>query len=68
MLYQMEEIKSAIELDREVKDNVGWSALWKTRGNRRRMRIIIALAFFSQWSGNGLVSYYLNQGTATSPR
>jgi hypothetical protein len=25
------------------------------------MRIIIALAFFSQWSGNGLVSYYLNK-------
>jgi MFS family permease len=25
------------------------------------MRIIIALAFFSQWSANGLVSYYLNK-------
>ena len=25
------------------------------------MRIIIALGFFSQWSGNGLVSYYLNK-------
>lgn len=25
------------------------------------MRIIIAIAFFSQWSGNGLVSYYLNK-------
>jgi len=25
------------------------------------MRIIVALAFFSQWSGNGLVSYYLNE-------
>jgi hypothetical protein len=25
------------------------------------MRLIIALAFFSQWSGNGLVSYYLNR-------
>ena len=25
------------------------------------MIIIIAIAFFSQWSGNGLVSYYLNQ-------
>ena len=24
------------------------------------MIIIIAIAFFSQWSGNGLVSYYLN--------
>ena len=23
------------------------------------MIIIIAIAFFSQWSGNGLVSYYL---------
>lgn len=25
------------------------------------MRIIVALAFFSQWSGNGLVSYYLTK-------
>jgi MFS family permease len=25
------------------------------------MRLIIAIAFFSQWSGNGLVSYYLNK-------
>lgn len=25
------------------------------------MRIIIAIAFFSQWSGNGLVSYYLGK-------
>lgn len=23
------------------------------------MIIIVAIAFFSQWSGNGLVSYYL---------
>lgn len=25
------------------------------------MRVIIAIAFFSQWSGNGLVSYYLTK-------
>lgn len=24
------------------------------------MVIIIAIAFFSQWSGNGLISYYLH--------
>ncbi|KAI0300924.1 hypothetical protein BC826DRAFT_626812 [Russula brevipes] len=24
------------------------------------MRIVLAIAFFSQWSGNGLVSYYMN--------
>ncbi|PPQ71354.1 hypothetical protein CVT26_011991 [Gymnopilus dilepis] len=59
--YEFEEIKAAIAFDKEVAENVGWLSLFKTPGNRRRMRIIIALAFFSQWSGNGLVSYYLNK-------
>jgi len=59
--YEFEEIKAAIAFDREVAANVGWLALIKTPGNRKRMRIIIALAFFSQWSGNGLGSYYLNK-------
>lgn len=53
--YELEEIKAAIAFDREVAANVGWLSLFKTPGNRRRMRIIIGLAFFSQWSGNGLV-------------
>ncbi len=60
MQYEFHEIKNAIEFDRTVAANVGWKALIATPGNRRRMRIIVALAFFSQWSGNGLVSYYLN--------
>lgn len=59
--YEFEEIKAAIAFDRDVASNVGWLSLFKTPGNRRRMRIIIAIAFFSQWSGNGLVSYYLNK-------
>lgn len=53
--YEFSEIKAAIQLDREASANVGWLSLVKTPGNRRRMRIIVALAFFSQWSGNGLV-------------
>ncbi|KAH9941775.1 general substrate transporter [Epithele typhae] len=59
--YEFEEIKAAIALDRESSRNVGWKALVATRGNRKRIAIIIAIAWFSQWSGNGLVSYYLNQ-------
>ncbi|KII87896.1 hypothetical protein PLICRDRAFT_650702 [Plicaturopsis crispa FD-325 SS-3] len=59
--YEFEEIKTAIDFDRTVSSNVGWRSLIATPGNRRRMRIIVALAFFSQWSGNGLVSYYLNK-------
>jgi len=59
--YEFNEIKASIELDRNVAKSVGWKTLFATPGNRRRMRIIIALGFFSQWSGNGLVSYYLNK-------
>ena len=53
--YEFEEIKEAIKFDREVSASVGWSSLFKTVGNRKRIRIITALAFFSQWSGNGLM-------------
>ncbi|KAI0031002.1 hexose transporter [Vararia minispora EC-137] len=58
--YEMEEVKAAIKIDRSVAANVGWKSLFTTSGNRRRLRIILAIAWFSQWSGNGLTSYYLN--------
>ena len=45
--FQMEEIKASIELEKTRKD-VGYKTLFSTPGNRRRMRIIMALAFFSQ--------------------
>lgn len=60
VLFEFNEIKAGIELDRTVAANVGWKSLVQTPGNRRRMLIIVAIAFFSQWSGNGLVSYYLS--------
>ena len=53
--YEFKQIKAAIDFDKNVASNIGWASLFKTPGNRRRMRIIVALAFFSQWSGNGLV-------------
>lgn len=59
--YEFDEIKTAIEFDRTVTSNVGWKSLFTKRGNLKRLRIIVAIAFFSQWSGNGLVSYYLNK-------
>ena len=59
--FEYEEIKAAIDLDRAVSATVGWASMIKTPGNRKRLTIIVALAWFSQWSGNGLVSYYLNQ-------
>ncbi|KAJ7128401.1 hexose transporter [Mycena epipterygia] len=52
---------TAIEFDRTVAANIGWKSFLTSPGNRKRVRIIIAIAFFSQWSANGLVSYYLNK-------
>lgn len=61
VVYEYEEIKAAIDFDRSVVSNVGYKSLFMNPGNRRRLRIIVAIAFFSQWSGNGLVSYYLSK-------
>ncbi|THH04380.1 hypothetical protein EW145_g5564 [Phellinidium pouzarii] len=58
--FEYEEIKAAIDAEK-LQRQTGWLQLVRTPGNRRRLRIIIAIAFFSQWSGNGLISYYLNQ-------
>lgn len=58
--FEIEEIKEAIRLEREADRSSSYKSLFATPGNRRRMRIIIAIAFFSQWSGNGIVSYYFN--------
>ena len=60
-LVQIEykEINETIRLEKEFESN-GWMQLISTPGNRRRLIILIALGFFSQWSGNGLVSYYMN--------
>ena len=55
MQFEFEEIKAVIDFDKNVASDIGWLALFKTPGNRRRVRIILGLAFFSQWSGNGLV-------------
>ena len=54
------EIRAAIALDKEAKAN-SWVDFIRTKGNRKRIGIITAIGFFSQWSGNGLISYYLYQ-------
>jgi MFS family permease len=55
---QMEEIRETIRLEKEFESN-SWLDLIRTKGNRHRMIILISAGLFSQWSGNGLVSYYI---------
>ncbi|KAH7305189.1 general substrate transporter [Stachybotrys elegans] len=56
---EMEEIRTAIRMENEAMKSTSYLSFFKTRGNRHRFFIILAVGFFSQWSGNGLISYYL---------
>ena len=57
---EVEEIKTALYVEKELTSNASYLAFFKTKGNLHRFFIILAVGFFSQWSGNGLTSYYLN--------
>jgi MFS family permease len=59
VLIELEEIKEALRLEKEALATTSYLSFFKTKGNRRRFFIILAVGFFSQWSGNGLISYYL---------
>ncbi|KAJ9110855.1 hypothetical protein QFC19_001364 [Naganishia cerealis] len=59
--YEFDEIKTALQIEKEANASSSFKSLFVGKGNRRRMLVIIAIAFFSQWSGNGLVSYYLSK-------
>ncbi|KZO90853.1 hexose transporter [Calocera viscosa TUFC12733] len=54
VLYEFEEMKSAIAAEQEAKKN-GWADLFRTRGMRKRMFTDMALAICGQWSGNSMV-------------
>ncbi|KAF2279110.1 hexose transporter protein [Westerdykella ornata] len=55
---EFEEIKETLKIEKEA-EQTGWLELFKTKGNRHRLLILISAGLFSQWSGNGLVSYYI---------
>jgi len=47
-------------MEQKNKKNALFATLFATSGNKKRMRIVLGIAFFSQWSGNGLLSHYIN--------
>jgi len=59
VVFEMAQIRHALKTEKELTKTSSW-VLLSTPGNRRRLKILVAVALFSQWSGNGLVSYYIN--------
>ena len=58
--YEMVEISTTLRAEKEAHDSTGYIDMIKTKGNRRRLFISVSLGVFAQWSGNGVVSYYLS--------
>ena len=58
--YEMVEISTTLRAEKEAHDSTGYIDMVKTKGNRRRLFISVTLGIFAQWSGNGVVSYYLS--------
>ncbi|OAG07860.1 general substrate transporter [Paraphaeosphaeria sporulosa] len=56
---EFREIQETIQLEKETSRNNGWLELVRTPGNRKRVMLILLVSFYSQASGNGLVSFYI---------
>ena len=58
VVLEVQEIRDTITLEMEY-ESMSWLEFFKTKGNRHRLIILLSAGFFSQWSGNGIASYYL---------
>jgi sugar porter (SP) family MFS transporter len=56
--FEYHEIKETIRLEFMYSKTSSYLDFLKTKGNRYRLMLLCSLGLFSQWSGNGLVSYY----------
>ncbi|KAL4881057.1 general substrate transporter [Aspergillus karnatakaensis] len=57
---EYQEIRTAIFLE-QTSQNTTWKSMISTSGNRFRMFLVLCMGLMSQWSGNGLISYYLSR-------
>jgi sugar porter (SP) family MFS transporter len=59
VLLEYTEIRTALAIDKQNNRSSKWVDFLKTPGNRKRIGLVSAIGLFSQWSGNGIMSYYL---------
>jgi MFS family permease len=62
-LVNLEVEEVHIALDAERSNKTGWSALWATKGNRKRMFIVITTAAGAQLNGVGIIRYVTPSST-----
>ncbi len=55
--FELAEIESQIELASLQKAS-SWKEWVRTKGNRKRLYLMLVIPFIRQWAGNNLVTYY----------
>lgn len=61
VLFEFSEIRETLRRESEASKTSRYVDFVKTRGNRHRLFLLISAGIFSQWSGNGLTSYYFGE-------
>ncbi|KAK4118549.1 lactose permease [Parathielavia appendiculata] len=57
--YEMDQISTTVEQEREARATTSYLDLVRTRPNQHRTLIAFIVGFFAQWNGASVVSYYL---------
>ncbi|OIW25648.1 general substrate transporter [Coniochaeta ligniaria NRRL 30616] len=58
--FEYREIRETLELERAARNNSSYLDFMKTKGNRWRLAIIVSVGLISQYSGNAVISNYMN--------
>lgn len=58
--FEYREIRETLELERTARENSSYLDFMKTKGNRWRLAIIVSVGLISQYSGNAVISNYMN--------
>ncbi|KAM6507138.1 hypothetical protein FALCPG4_018522 [Fusarium falciforme] len=58
--FELKEMVEAIQAESQAQSSTSYMTMVSTPANRKRFLITISLSFYSQWVGNGVVSYYLS--------
>ena len=58
--FEFREIRETLKLEKHARDNSSYLDFMKTRGNRWRLAIIVSVGLISQYSGNAVISNYMN--------
>jgi len=58
--FEYREIRETIRMEREINSSTSYLDFFRTKGNRWRLAIIISIGIISQYSGNAVISNYVN--------